>query len=375
MGLTFSTSVRFGAVRFNFSGSGIGVSTGIKGLRLGTGPRGAYISAGMGGFRYRTSLGGGRRTQPASAASRPSHPSLAPPMPAQNIIHSVEHDTQDVLTLTDSTSDALLESMNEQARKVQLWPFVCAGFAVLFLWALPLMAAWPIWGKLALFGLLAGTTFWIRHRDQMKRLTVLFFEPDTRTAQAFLAVVEAAQRAGAQRLRSVLETSTCADSKYTAGATQGLKFGKSSSTVGQAPRVIANVDIPVLTSGRTTLAFFPDRVLAFQGKSVGAISYADLNIESFASLFIEHESVPGDATVVEHTWQYVNKKGGPDRRFKNNRQLPVCRVNRLHLSSGRGLDVRLMASRDRAFDEFARAILRISAIVTADFGIVTDARL
>ena len=35
MGLTFSRSVRFGAVRFNFSGSGIGVSTGIKGLRIG----------------------------------------------------------------------------------------------------------------------------------------------------------------------------------------------------------------------------------------------------------------------------------------------------------------------------------------------------
>lgn len=362
MGLTFSKSVRFGAVSFNFSGSGIGVSTGIKGLRLGTGPRGAYISAGVGGFRYRTSLGGGRRTQAAPAASRPSHPSLASPTPAQNIIHSVEHDTQDVLALTDSTSDALLESMNEQARKVRLWPFVCAGFAALFLWALPLMVVWPTWVKLALFGLLSGTTLWIRHRDQMKRLTVLFYEPDTCTARAFSAVVEAAQRAGAQRLRSVIETSTYADSKYTAGATQGLKFGKSSSTVGQAPCVVANVDIPVLTSGRTTLAFFPDRVLAFQGKSVGAVSYADLTIKSFASLFIENESVPGDATVVEHTWQYVNKKGGPDRRFKNNRRLPVCRVNRLQLSSGRGLDVRLMASRDGTFDEFARAIQQLARV-------------
>lgn len=362
MGLTFSKSVRFGAVRFNFSGSGIGVSTGIKGLRIGTGPRGAYISAGVGGFRYRTSLGGGRRTQSAPAAPSHSIPSLQSPTPEQNIIHSVEHDTQDVLALTDSTSDALLESMNEQARKVRLWPFVCAGFAVTFLWALPLMAAWPTWVKWALFGLLVAATFWVHHRDQMKRLTVLFFEPDTRTAQAFSAVVEAAQRARSQRLRSVLETSTYADSKYTAGAALGLKFGKSSSTVGQAPGVVANVDIPVLTSGRTTLAFFPDRVLAFQGKSVGAVSYADLKIESFASQFIEHESVPGDATVVEHTWQYVNKKGGPDRRFKNNRQLPVCRVNRLHLSSGRGLDVRLMASRDGAFDEFARAIQQFARI-------------
>jgi hypothetical protein len=116
-------------------------------------------------------------------------------------------------------------------------------------------------------------------------------------------------------------------------------------------------------AGRTTLAFFPDRVLAFQGKSVGAVSYADLQIDSFPSQFIEHESVPGDATVVEHTWQFVNKKGGPDRRFKNNRQLPVCRVNRLHMASARGLDIRLMASRDGTFNEFARAVQQFARVL------------
>ncbi|RYF26114.1 MAG: DUF4236 domain-containing protein, partial [Comamonadaceae bacterium] len=37
MGLTFAKSVKFGPVRFNFSGSGIGVSAGIPGLRIGAG--------------------------------------------------------------------------------------------------------------------------------------------------------------------------------------------------------------------------------------------------------------------------------------------------------------------------------------------------
>jgi len=57
MGVSFAKSVKFGAVRFNFSGSGIGMSVGIPGLRIGTGPRGAYIGGGMAGFRYRRSLG------------------------------------------------------------------------------------------------------------------------------------------------------------------------------------------------------------------------------------------------------------------------------------------------------------------------------
>lgn len=362
MGLTFSKSVRFGAVRFNFSGSGIGVSTGIKRLRIGTGPRGAYISAGVGGFRYRTSLGGAKRvSRPAATPGRMVTPGAAT-APEPNIIHSVEHDTQSVLALTDSTGDALLDSMNEQARKVQLWPFVGAGLLFLLILAHPHLSAWPAWAEWALVGAGVAVTAWARHRDQMKRLTVLFFEPDGQTTQAFAAVVEAAQRAGTLQLRSVLETSTYGDVKYSAGASHGLKLGKSSRQVGQAPGIVANVDVPVLTSGRTTLAFFPDRVLAFQGKSVGAVSYADLNIESFAAQFIEGEAVPNDATVIGHTWQYVNKKGGPDRRFKNNRQLPVCRVNRLHMSSSRGLDVRLMASREGAFNEFAQAVQQFAKI-------------
>lgn len=56
MSLSFSRSVRFGAVRFNFSGAGIGVSVGIPGLRVGIGARGAYVGGGIGGFRYRKSL-------------------------------------------------------------------------------------------------------------------------------------------------------------------------------------------------------------------------------------------------------------------------------------------------------------------------------
>jgi hypothetical protein len=74
MGLTFAKSVRFGAVRFNFSGSGIGMSVGIPGLRIGTGPRGAYISGGAGGFRYRRSLSSTPRAAAARLQASPGVP-------------------------------------------------------------------------------------------------------------------------------------------------------------------------------------------------------------------------------------------------------------------------------------------------------------
>lgn len=36
-------------------------------------------------------------------------------------------------------------------------------------------------------------------------------------------------------------------------------------------------------------------------------------------------------TLIETTWQYVNREGGPDRRFKGNRQIPVLLYSVLDL--------------------------------------------
>ena len=61
MGFYMRKSVSFGGVRFNFSKSGIGVSVGVKGFRIGTGPRGNYIHMGRNGIYYRAALGRKKR--------------------------------------------------------------------------------------------------------------------------------------------------------------------------------------------------------------------------------------------------------------------------------------------------------------------------
>jgi hypothetical protein len=47
MGLYFRKSFKYGPVRINLSKSGIGVSAGIKGARVGIGPKGAYFQGGL----------------------------------------------------------------------------------------------------------------------------------------------------------------------------------------------------------------------------------------------------------------------------------------------------------------------------------------
>ncbi len=361
MGLTFSKSVRFGAVRFNFSGSGIGVSVGIPGLRLVTGPRGAYISGGMGGFRYRRSLNSTSRATPVRLQGAPRDPTSVQEGPAPTVISTQEHDTLSVLRLTDSDSDGLLQSMNEQRRKTALWPFAAAG--LFFLWLLLTNAtqAWPSFVHLFAALLFAMVTGWVYWRDKMRKLTVLFFEPDVAISQHFEALSSAfSSAASMQKLRAVISTSRYADAKYSAGASSGLKFSPASIQLGQGPGVVANVAVPVVKTGRTTLAFYPDRVLAFQGNSVGALSYDALQAEELRTQFVESESVPRDASVIGETWQYVNRNGGPDRRFKSNRKYPVCAYTQLNLSTPTGLDIRLMGSKERGFAPLVNALLQMS---------------
>lgn len=69
MGFYIRKSFRAGPVRLNLSKSGVGVSAGIKGLRIGSGPRGSYIHAGRGGLYYRKSLGNNKKYHSASQDS------------------------------------------------------------------------------------------------------------------------------------------------------------------------------------------------------------------------------------------------------------------------------------------------------------------
>lgn len=81
MGWYLRKSVKMGPVRLNLSKRGLGVSTGVKGFRIGTGPRGPYVAGGRGGIYFRQSL---RARSPRKVSVRvvnevPATRVLAPP--------------------------------------------------------------------------------------------------------------------------------------------------------------------------------------------------------------------------------------------------------------------------------------------------------
>jgi hypothetical protein len=123
------------------------------------------------------------------------------------------------------------------------------------------------------------------------------------------------------------------------------------------------VDAIAIGVGRQTLHFLPDRLLVFDGARVGAVPYAHLNVTCDPTRFIEDGTPPRDARVVDRTWRYVNKSGGPDRRFKGNKELPVCLYDGLAFSSASGLNELVQVSGAGLASDLPAAIERLASTI------------
>lgn len=90
----------------------------------------------------------------------------------------------------------------------------------------------------------------------------------------------------------------------------------------------------------------------------GAFALLDLrevSVECHNVNFIEDEQVPSDAEVISRTWAKVNKDGSPDRRFRDNYQIPVCVYGRVKLTSPSGLCEEYQFSNARSAAAFGQA--------------------
>ncbi len=116
--------------------------------------------------------------------------------------------------------------------------------------------------------------------------------------------------------------------------------------------------VPSVTCGHHALHFLPDRLIVRDGRRFSDVSYAALDANYGPGRFIEEGRVPRDAQQVDTTWRFVNVKGGPDRRYKNNRRLPVMLYGNIELASQSGLHWHLQCSSAEAADGTAQAIGR-----------------
>ena len=347
-------SISAGPFRFNFSKGGVGVSVGVKGLRFGTGPRGHYVHAGRGGLYYRASLNPAGRRQPAEETLR--QPQKEPVIFEAGGVELIEIESADVELMRESSFQDVLSEINSKRNKMNL-TFILSAFVVVGA-LISGLAVSPEWLGLALIAFPAGAIGgWF---DAYRRTAVLFYEFDDAVETAYREMSETFDILiackGKWHIEAGGEVRDLTTWKRNAGASHIVKK-KPTRLVYKLPKGLnSNVTPPAIYVGKQTLYFFPDVLLVEQGSQIGAVGYASLSIRWQESNFIEDGEVPSDAKIIRYTWQHPNKSGEPDRRFKNNRQIPVCRYEVMHLKSGSGLNELVEFSKSGVVARFEEAV-------------------
>jgi len=104
------------------------------------------------------------------------------------------------------------------------------------------------------------------------------------------------------------------------------------------------------------LFILPGLLLVFGSHSdFGLIRLHEVRIDYTRMPVLETEGVPADSKVVGESWAKVNKDGSPDRRFANNRRIPIAEYGELAFKSASGLNERYLVSSALRAEAFGKA--------------------
>lgn len=306
------------------------------------------MHCGRGGVYYRSFLESGPGTTPKGPGQR--YP------PASDSTDGVQRaiDSGDVSAMSPQTAASLLAELQ---RRNSFFPWyvlyaVAVGAATIAAFALDA----PVLGAMLAFITLAGTillAIWAGRRREFR----ITYRLDDDYSRRYSAVLSAFERLRcAQRIWLIESEANVYDRKYHAGASKTIRRTRVRPTRSLPPCFKSNITPPMVPAGRQRLYLLPDRILVYEGRRVGAIEYNELRLEAVSTRFIEDEAPPTDAHQVDSTWKYVNKKGGPDRRFNDNRQLPIMHYGELRWSSSSGLNELHQVSAPEAAAAFAQVV-------------------
>lgn len=323
-------TVKAGPFRVSLSRSGLGVSTGVPGLRVGTGPRGSYVRVGAHGVYYRQTLS--HPSRPGQATPRRSQQAQpGPPGGSSGGVFMQDITGATTLELAAASPSELVSQVNEAAGHVSLLPLV------ILLW-LPIITI-----PLAIL---------LYARDKARRTVVTFYEVDGVPAAQFQALADAftsvQQCASHWHVTAAGAVSTTRQYKVNAGASTLLRRDRGKADIAGPPVLATNIAVPSLHARKRSVYFLPDRILVRDGRHYADMPYSNCRVVGTTTRFIEEGSVPRDAERIGTTWKYVNKGGGPDRRYKNNPQLPIMRYGELTFTALPGFSFFWQTSRAEA---------------------------
>ncbi|WP_415131078.1 hypothetical protein [Microbacterium sp.] len=257
------------------------------------------------------------------------------------------------MTLAPTGGGDIVEQLNTAASRFR-WAWTIAivaavlGMAMLpygtVLWAVAIPLCW-----------------WLFLRDAARGKVVLLYDVKDATADWFDTLVTNWEwMTRSEKLWRTVQSGrvqTVYQHKTNAGAGKLVERIPLTARLTGPKHISTNVAVPTLEAGKAGLYFLPDRLLVREGKHYTDVAYARLRAQGNGQRFIESPGgLPRDAHQIDHTWQYVNVKGGPDRRFKNNPMLPIMLYGALDLTTIDGLNWQVQTSRHEAAPSIAQTL-------------------
>ena len=146
-------------------------------------------------------------------------------------------------------------------------------------------------------------------------------------------------------------------------------MSRSSAKLGRRADTLVDTNDPPLAigvqNGKATAYFYPGFILVVRdaGADFAIVDLKDLDISYCNSNFTETEAVPSDSIIVRKVWAKSNKNGSRDRRFKDNRELPVMLYGEMELKGPGNMHEVFMFSRNEACRDFVSAVKNIQIML------------
>lgn len=133
-------------------------------------------------------------------------------------------------------------------------------------------------------------------------------------------------------------------------------------------------DLPGITSPESPLVFlnrngadiymYSGFFVMFESPSrMGILDIKELEVEYEATKFVETDAIPTDSQQVGEVWEKSNKDGSRDKRYAENRQLPVIKYGEITFRSGSGIYERYMFSDSRKAEMFTHALQAFKSLL------------
>lgn len=322
--------LQLGDIRFSPSSQGYETSIGFEGLSFDSNAKGNFTHLGKGARYYLTATKA--KNLAKNRSPKIENQNNVPPLTqAEELLLHQDRKSRYAAEINVTSPKELVNQLRSNLKKLPVWPFAV------------LLCLVPKFG-IFIFPLLAP-------------LLYLFVDKPRKTTLLYYDITPEAEETVQLFFRNFNELATCHSAwyvvseqkvdvvKYNAGASWLVTRRRLKIQYRVPPSLKTNILVPCLYLGKQKLYFLPDLILIQNHSNIFAIPYSKLTIRQKNVKFIEEQQVAPDSKNVGRTWRFVNIDGGPDRRFKYNRELPILLYSELILKGTSGLNVVLQFSK------------------------------